>query len=273
MELQNKVAIVTGAGRGIGEGIAQAFAREGAKVVLVARTLSTVTEVATSITAAGGTALALAADVSNEAEVKAMVLATLEHFGAIDILVNNAGIEGLPAPVKDIPEEQWDKVMSINLKGAFLCSKAVIPTMITQQKGKIINISSVAARRISFSGSADYTASKYGLVGLSQHLAWELAEHHINVNTICPGLVLTSLAERVSTPELRDFLTKRLIPLGRFLNPNDIAETAVFLAGEHSSMITSQVWEVDGGFLSGYGEDLRPVIKKRMADMKASHHN
>jgi NAD(P)-dependent dehydrogenase (short-subunit alcohol dehydrogenase family) len=270
MELKDKTAIVTGAGRGIGEGIALALAREGANIVALARRLEGITDVAKRIESQGGKALPLSADVSKKADMEAMVEATLKKFGTIDILVNNAGIEAPPSQVVDLSEEQWDRVLSINLKGVFLCCRAVIPTMIKNNKGKIVNISSLAGKRMSFFGSADYTASKYGLVGFGHHLAWELAEYKINVNTICPGAVLTPLAEESSTPELRNMLTRRLIPLGRFGTPEDIAEAVVFLASERSNWITGQALDVDGGTLTGYGEDLRPVVKKRIADMKAA---
>jgi NAD(P)-dependent dehydrogenase (short-subunit alcohol dehydrogenase family) len=270
MELKDKTAIVTGAGRGIGEGIALALAREGANVVLIARRLEGITDVAKRIEGKGGKALPFSADVSKMAEIERMVEATLKQFGTIDILINNAGIEAPPCQVVDLSEEQWERVLSINLKGVFLCCKAVVPTMIKNQSGKIVNIASLAGRRMSFFGSADYTASKYGLVGFGHHLAWELAEFKINVNTICPGAVLTPLAEESSTPELRATLTKRLIPLGRFGTPEDIAEAVVFLTSERSNWITGQALEVDGGTMTGYGEDLRAVVKKRMADMKSA---
>jgi NAD(P)-dependent dehydrogenase (short-subunit alcohol dehydrogenase family) len=270
MELKNKTAIVTGAGRGIGEGIALTLAREGANVVLLARRLEGIEDVAKRIEALGAKALAVSTDVSKKAEVESMVEATLKQFGTIDILVNNAGIEAPPSQVVDLSEEQWDRVLSINLKGAFICCKAVIPTMIKNNSGKIVNIASLAGRRMSFFGSADYTASKYGLVGFGHHLAWELAEYKINVNTICPGAVITPLAEESSTPELRAMLTKRLIPLGRFGTPEDIAEAVLYFVSERSNWVTGQVLEVDGGTMTGYGEDLRAVVKKRMADMKGA---
>jgi NAD(P)-dependent dehydrogenase (short-subunit alcohol dehydrogenase family) len=270
MELRDKTAIVTGAGRGIGEGIALVLAREGANVVLTARKMEEIAAVAKKIEVGGGKALPVVADSSKKADVLVMAEAAVKRFKGIDILVNNAGIEATPTQVVDLPEEQWDQVLSINLKGVFLCCQAVIPTMIENKKGKIVNIASLAARRMSFFGSADYTASKYGLAGFSHHLAWELAEYNINVNTICPGAVMTPLAEARSTPEFRAYVTKRLIPLGRFCTSEDIAEAVVFFASERSSMITGQLLDVDGGTLTGYGEDVRPLLKKRMADMKAS---
>jgi NAD(P)-dependent dehydrogenase (short-subunit alcohol dehydrogenase family) len=216
MELQGKTAIVTGSGRGIGEGIALAFAREGARLVIVDMNLDDANNVAKNIAAKGGKAIAVKADVTKKDTLDAMVTATVKQFGAIDILVNNAGIDSKPVFTKDMPEADWDRVMAVNLKGPFLCCQAVIPTMITKKYGRIINISSDAGARMTFFGGSNYTASKYGLQGFSHHLAWELAEHNITVNVVQPGFVMTPLMERDSTPELRDLITKRFIPLGRF---------------------------------------------------------
>lgn len=270
MQLQGKTAIITGSARGIGEGVAVAFAREGANVVVNGLTAESCNETVQKITAAGGKAIGVGADVSQAADVEAMVAAAIKQFGGVDILVNNAGIESTPCLLHEMSEQQWDKVIGVNLKGVFLCCKAVLPAMIAKGKGKIINVASTAGIRMTFFGSADYTASKHGVTGITQHLAWEVADHHINVNEICPGGVLTPLMEKGSTPELRDKLTKRLIPLGRFCNLDDIAEAAVFLASDKSDMITGQLLAVDGGLLTGFGEDLRPIVRKRMADAKAA---
>jgi NAD(P)-dependent dehydrogenase (short-subunit alcohol dehydrogenase family) len=270
MQLQNKTAIITGSARGIGEGIAVAFAREGANVVVNGLTADSCTETVKKIVAAGGKAIGVGADVSKAADVDAMVRAAVEAFGGVDILVNNAGIESSPCLLHEMSEQQWDKVMGVNLKGVFLCCKAVLPGMIANGKGKIVNVASTAGIRMTFFGSADYTASKHGVTGITQHLAWEVADSHINVNEICPGGVLTPLMEKNTTPEFRDKLTKRLVPLGRFCNLDDIAEAAVFLASDKSDMITGQLLAVDGGLLTGFGEDLRPIVRKRMADAKAA---
>ncbi|MFO1398690.1 MAG: SDR family NAD(P)-dependent oxidoreductase [Burkholderiales bacterium] len=271
MELEGKVAIVTGAGRGIGEGIARVLAREGARVVVNNdRNRADAERVVEAITAAGGQAIAIRADVSRKSDVEALVAQTLAAFGTIDILVNNAGIEVPPSLVRDLPEAQWDRVLGVNLKGAFLCAQAVLPTMMANRRGKIVNIASTAAIRMSFFGSADYTASKHGIVGLTQHLAWEVADHRINVNAVCPGGVLTPLLEQNTTPEFRDGLTKRLVPLGRFCTIEEIGEVVSFLASSRADMITGQALAVDGGLLSGFGEDLRSVVRKRMVDAHAA---
>jgi NAD(P)-dependent dehydrogenase (short-subunit alcohol dehydrogenase family) len=270
MLLQGKTAIVTGSARGIGEGVAVAFAREGANVVVNGLTAADCNETVQTITDAGGKAIGVGADVSKAADVEAMVAAAIKQFGGVDILVNNAGIESTPTLLHEMTEAQWDKVTGVNLKGVFLCCKAVLPSMIAKGKGKIINVASTAGIRMTFFGSADYTASKHGVTGITQHLAWEVADHRINVNEICPGGVLTPLMEQGSTPEFRDKLIKRLVPLGRFCNLDDIAEAAVFLASDKSDMITGQLLAVDGGLLTGFGEDLRPIVRQRMAAAKAA---
>jgi NAD(P)-dependent dehydrogenase (short-subunit alcohol dehydrogenase family) len=269
MELDGKTAIVTGAGGGIGEGIAIVLAREKANVVVMDRTTAG-ESVVKEITATGGKAMSVLADVTDKASLDAMVATVIKRFGTIDILVNNAGIEAPPNLLVDLPEEQWDRVLGVNLKGVFLCCKAVLPTMIAKGKGRIINIGSTASIRMTFFGSVDYTVSKHGVAGLTQHLAWELADHHITVNTICPGGVSTPLMEKHTTSEFREMVTKRLIPLGRMCSIEEIGETASFLASDRAAMITGQLLAIDGGLLSGFGEDLRPIVRKRIADMKAA---
>jgi len=272
MELKGKTAIVTGSGRGIGEGIALVLAREGANVVVNTRAITKDTEgVVKKIEAMGGRAIAVAADVSKKAEVAAMAAATVKHFGAIDILVNNAGIESHPVLTMDLSEEAWDRVFNVNLKGTFLCCQAVIPQMMKQGKGRIVNIGSTASIRMTFFGSVEYTASKHGQAGLTQHLAWELADSNITVNTVCPGGVQTPLMEAGTTPEYRAMTIKRLVPLGRFTTIEEIGEVVSFLASDRAAMITGQMIAVDGGLLTGFGEDLRAVVRKRMEDLKVAH--
>ena len=269
MELKGKTAIVTGSGRGIGEGIALVLAREGAAVVLTARKMDEIAAVARKIESRGGKAMPFTADSAKKADVQAMAAATVKRFGAIDILVNNAGIEGTPCLTKDLSEEQWDRVLGVNLKGVFLCCQAVIPQMMKQKKGRIVNIASTAGIRMTFFGSLDYTVSKHGVTGLNQHLAWELADSNITVNTVCPGGVQTPLMEATTTPEYREMTVRRLVPLGRFTTIEEIGEAVSFLASDRAAMITGQMLAVDGGLLTGFGEDLRAVVRKRMQAMKA----
>lgn len=266
MELKDKVAIVTGSGRGIGEGIAMVLAREGARLGIVDMNIDDANNVVRKIEAGGGKAIAMRTNVSKKADVQAMAEATVKAFGAIDILVNNAGIESGPCYTKDLSEEDWDRIMAVNLKGPFLCCQAVIPTMIAQKSGRIINISSVAGHRMTFFGASNYTASKYGLQGFTHHLAYELAEHNITVNVVQPGFVMTPLMEQGSTPELRDFITKRFIPLGRFCNIQDLGEMVSFLASDRAALVTNQEVQVEGGITAGWGEDLRPILHKRIEE-------
>ena len=269
MELKGKTAIVTGSARGIGEGIALVLAREGANVVVNSRKVKECAAVVQKIEAMGGKALPVGADVSKKAEVAAMVEATVNHFGALDILVNNAGIEGHPCLAKDLTEEQWDRVLGINLKGVFLCCQAVIPQMMKQGGGRIVNISSTAGIRMTFFGSLEYTVSKHGVTGLTNHLAWELADSHITVNTVCPGGVHTPLMESATTPEYRAATVKRLVPLGRFSTIEEIGEAVSFFASDRAATVTGQLLAVDGGILTGFGEDLRPVVRKRMESLQS----
>lgn len=272
MELQGKTAIVTGGGRGIGEGISHVLAREGANVVVMGRHAREIDSVSRAIRECGGRALPVVADVTNWDSLEAMARTAVEHFGGVDILVNNAGIEGPPRLLADLPVEQWDQVLGVNLKGVFLCCKAVLPAMSARGGGRIINIGSIAGRRMTFFGSVDYTVSKYGVEGLTQHLAWELADRRITVNSVCPGGVVTPLMEENITVAYREMVTKRLVPLGRMCTMEEIGETVSFLASDRAAMITGQSLAVDGGTLSGWGEDLRPVIRKRMADLQAAGH-
>ncbi len=270
MELKGKTAIVTGSGRGIGAGIALVLAREGADIVINDLKKENCLETVAKIEAMGRRAIGVAADVSKKDQVTAMVAEAVDKLGSVDILVNNAGIESHPVLTKELTEASWDRVININLKGVFLCSQAVIPQMMKQNKGRIINVGSTASIRMTFFGSVEYTASKHGVAGLAQHLAWELADSNITVNTICPGGVLTPLMEQGTTPEFREMTVKRLIPLGRYTTIEEIGEVASFLASDRAAMITGQMVAVDGGLLTGFGEDMRPVVRKRMEEMKAA---
>lgn len=270
MELKGKTAIVTGAQRGIGEGIAVVLARKGANVIVNDLKVTREAEdVVRKITSLGGQASAIAADITQKDEVQAMVAATIKQFGSVDILVNNAGIEAPPGLTKDLREEQWDRVLAVNLKGAFLCCQAVIPQMMKQKHGRIVNIGSTAGVRMTFLGGIEYTCSKHGLVGLTNHLAWELADSKITINTICPGGVQTPLMEMTTTPEYRATIVNRLVPLGRFTTIEEIGEAVSFFASDQAAMITGQVLAVDGGMLAGFGEDLRAMVRNRMEAMKA----
>ncbi len=244
MKLKNKIAIVTGAGQGIGKGIALALAKEGAKVV-VSDISERVNDVVKEIEALGSQALAIKADVSNNQQTEEMAKETIKKFGRIDILVNNAGIFPFKSFL-EMKEDDWDKVLNINLKGVFNCTKAVTPTMAKQKYGKIINIASIAGTRVGYVGLTHYCASKAGIAGLTKALALELAPFKINVNAIAPGVIDTPGATSAMDEETRKGFTGT-VPLKRFGLPEDIANLVVFLASEESSYVTGECIVVDGG--------------------------
>jgi len=246
MELKDKVALVTGAGSGIGQAIAFRLAKAGARIIVNDLDAQSAEHTVEKLKDFGGQGLSFQADISNPDEVGSMVVEGVKRFGAIDILVNNAGIGGASMLVKDLPLEAWDRVLAVNLKGALNCCQAVIPMMTEKEWGKIVNIASLAASRMSKLGGADYTAAKYGLVGFSRHLAFELAVHGINVNVVCPGATLTPLVESKTTAEFRAAVAGQ-VPLNRWVLPQDIAEAVLFLASDCAAMITGVVLDVDGG--------------------------
>ncbi len=255
MRLKDKVAIITGGGRGLGRGIALRFAQEGAAVVLADRDAAASRQTAEEIKALGGRrVLALAVDVSRKAQVRRMVDETVGHFGGVDILVNNAGISKV-IPFLEATEEDWDRIMAVNLKGAFLCCQAVLPIMVKRGRGKIINMSSQSGKTGN-SWYAAYCASKFGLIGLTQSLAAEFAPQGITVNAICPGVIFTPLWEEqlpdyarkknLSPAQVKSYLEKR-IPLGRLGRVEDVANLAVFLASDEADYMTGQALNVTGG--------------------------
>lgn len=251
-KLDGKVALITGAGRGIGKGIALRFAAEGADIVVNA--LQNVTEMeatAAEVRALGREAIAVKADVSRKDEVEAMAKAAIDTFKKIDILVNNAGITR-PAPLTEMSEADWDSVLDVDLKGVFLCTQAVARHMIKEKYGKIINISSTAGFGAANEQRANYGAAKAGVIGLTKITAKALGKYGINVNAIAPGMIMTDIAKAGKTPaEYEAFVEdrKRVAILGRVGQVEDIAAAALFLASDESSFITAQVISVDGGRL------------------------
>ncbi|MDD4900740.1 MAG: SDR family NAD(P)-dependent oxidoreductase [Patescibacteria group bacterium] len=248
MSLKNKIAIVTGAGQGIGRGIALALAKEGAKVVVSDINLENCEKVAKEIKKLGAKALSVQCDVSRKAAVQQLFAKTAEGFGGLDILVNNAGIFPF-VPFKDMAEADWDKVMAVNLKSVFFCSQEAIKIM--PEQGRIINISSVAAF-IGFEGLVHYCSSKGGINAMIRALALELAPKKITVNAVAPGAIDTPGASQPDQPRTAAEAAKKqtvaMIPLARMGEPEDIANAVVFLASEKSSYITGQTIIVDGGW-------------------------
>ncbi|MFT9599202.1 3-oxoacyl-[acyl-carrier-protein] reductase [Mesobacillus sp.] len=246
MRLEGKVALVTGASRGIGREIAFELAREGASVAVnYAGSESKALEVVEEIKAMGRDAFAIQADVSNSESVTDMTKETIERFGKIDILVNNAGItkDNLLMRMK---ESEWDDVININLKGVFLCTKAVTRQMMKQRSGRIINISSIVG--VSGNpGQANYVAAKSGVIGLTKTSAKELSSRGITVNAVAPGFITTDMTDKLNEDVKTEMLKQ--IPLARFGEPKDIARTVIFLASEDSAYMTGQTLHVDGGMV------------------------
>lgn len=246
MHLDGKVTIVTGASRGIGRSVAIELAKLGAKVVInYAGNEAAAEEVKNIIVAAGGQAIVVKADVGNVEAVDAMVKETINTFGKIDILVNNAGItrDNLLMRMK---EEDWDAVMNINLKGVFVCTKAVSRIMMKQKSGKIINMTSVVGV-MGNAGQANYSAAKAGVIGFTKSMAKELASRGITVNAIAPGFINTDMTAVLSEQVKEDLADK--IPVGRLGSPEDVAAAVAFLASDLASYITGQTLNVDGGML------------------------
>ena len=248
MKLENKVAIVTGAGKGIGWGIAKVFSQEGAKVVIVDWDEEAGKKTAEEILQSGGDALFVHCDVSNEEQVKAMVQATLDKYGRIDVLVNNAGV-GVYLAVLEATSEDWDHCLAVNLKGVFLCSKYAIPHMQAVGKGAIVNISSVHSHA-TVNGVAPYAASKGGITALTRNMAIDYGPA-IRVNAIAPGWVLTPLIQSIfdgyDDPAEQQRLVEQRQVMKRIGQPEDIGHAAAFLASDEASFITGTQLFVDGG--------------------------
>ena len=242
-----KVAIVTGAGRGIGRAIAVAFAAEGASVVVGDVNADNAGVTSRQIRETGQDALAVQVDVSKAGDVARLIKATLKQFNTIDILVNNAGVLR-PTRLEEISEEEWDTVMGTNVKGVFLCTRAVLPTMKAKGGGKIVNMASIAGRSTSTWGGAHYTTAKAAVLGLTRHTAREMAPYHINVNSLSPGSIDTDMARENFTPEQRA-AEAATIPLGRFGSPEDVAQLVLFLASDEASYITGATVDINGGSL------------------------
>jgi 3-oxoacyl-[acyl-carrier protein] reductase len=241
--LKDKVAIVTGASRGIGRAIALKMAACGAKVVVSARSTEALESLVNEICQKGGEALSVPSDISSSADVERLFDAAVEAFGRVDILVNNAGItrDNLLVRMKDA---DWDAVLDTNLKGAFLCSRAAAKIMSKQRVGRMINISSVVGE-MGNAGQANYCASKAGLIGLTKSVARELSKRNVTVNAVTPGFIVTEMTEGLNDKVKENLLEQ--IPLGRFGEADDIVSAVLFLASDQAAYITGQVLGVNGG--------------------------
>jgi 3-oxoacyl-[acyl-carrier protein] reductase len=243
-----KVAIVTGAGRGMGRATALTLAGEGATVIVNDIRPELAEATVEEIFANGGQAMVSIADVSDEAQVQAMVSQTVDGHGAVDILVNNAGILRTTSPIETIPIEEWDLVMKVNIRSVFLCTQAVLPIMKAQRSGKIVNVSSSAGRSTSTFGGAHYTTSKAAVLGLTRHTAREAAPFGVNVNAVAPGSMDTEMVRELATPEHIE-RERRGIPLRRLGTAQDEANLVAFLCSEDSSFITGATIDINGGEL------------------------
>ena len=251
MRFKEKIAIVTGGSKGLGKVIAKQLVQEGAVVIINGRDMKVVDQATQEIREIGGQITGIQADVTNSRDVQAMIDKVLEDHSKIDILINNAAVFAESVRIMDLEEEEWDRLMTTNLKGIFLCAKAVIKPMIKQKSGKIVNMTSFTGKtgRVVYStfGSATkahYCASKAGIISLTKSLAYELAPHNINVNGVAAGSVAPE-----GTPEAKQQMIIPLVPLGRMGTSEDVSAATLFLASEESSFITGEILDVNGGTL------------------------
>ena len=242
MKLEGKVAIVTGGGRGIGRAIAETFAREGAKLVVAARTEREIKDVAQRIGEHGGEAISVVTDIAREGDVERLVEGTIGAFGQVDILVNNAAVNHPPIDIVDMEPDSWRLVTDVNLNGPFLCAHSVLPHMIGRKSGTIINVSTIGARK-GGRGRGAYRAAKAGLINFTESLASEVYEHGISVNCICPG--------GVDTEMMREITHGRVPP--NLMRPEEIANVALFLASDESSAVTGTAIDAFGASNPAFG--------------------
>ena len=246
-ELAGRVAMVTGAGQGMGRAVAARLAAGGASVVVNDLNPESAERTARALMDAGHEAISIAGDVSRPEDVQEMFGAAIERFGALHVLVNNAGVL-YPTSVEQIAPEEWDLVVAVNLTGTFLCSQAAIGPMREAGWGRIVNFSSTAGKNVSTVGGAHYTAAKAGVLGFTRHLAKEVAGYGITVNAVCPGLIDTEMVRAVISPERADAYASSF-PIERLGQPGEVAELVAFLASDKASYITGASLDINGGDL------------------------
>ena len=246
--IEGKVAIVTGAGRGMGREVARKLVDLGVNVVINDVSLEDAKSSIEDISNSGNNEMfAIDGDITNKNDVDNLILKTSEKFGGIDILVNNAGVLR-PTKVIDIEEEEWDWVVNVNLKGTYLCSRAVLPSMMSRGWGRIVNFSSTAGKNISTVGGAHYTAAKAGILGFTRHLAKEAAQFGITVNSVCPGLIATEMVlSTINEAQIKSYESS--FPISRMGQPYEVADLVAFLASNKASYITGASLDINGGDL------------------------
>lgn len=249
-EMKGKVALVTGAGSGIGRATAILFSRRGAKVIVADIVPAGGSETVRMIQQEGGEAIFISADVSNAEQVRTMIDKAVKTYGRLDYAVNNAGMEAQPAPTADCAEADFDRTVAVNLRGTFLCMKYEIQQMLKQGKGAIVNTSSMAGM-VGVAGMPAYTAAKHGIIGLTRTAALEYARAGIRVNAVCPGATRTPMVAQIiaAMPEIGKDMEENH-PLGRIAEPPEIAEAIVWLCSDSASFVTGHALAVDGGLLA-----------------------
>jgi NAD(P)-dependent dehydrogenase (short-subunit alcohol dehydrogenase family) len=246
-QLTGRVALVTGAGQGMGRAVAVMLAERGAKVAVNDVSQESAAAALTELQSLGADAIAVPGDVTNAESVRGMVAQAVEAWGGVHILINNAGVLR-PTKIADIPEAEWDWVIAVNLKGTFLCSQAVLPSMREAGWGRIVNFSSTAGKNVSTVGGAHYTAAKAGILGFTRHMAKEVAQYGITVNSVCPGLIDTEMV-RATIDDERVKAYERNFPISRLGRPEEVAELVVFLASDRAAYITGASLDINGGDL------------------------
>ena len=246
-KLDGKIALITGAGSGMGRAMALEFAREGARIVAVDLNLDSVRRVETEV-GGGEKCLALGGDVSNGKSVAEFCKKAVDAMGRVDILVNNAGILDNYAPVTETSEELWDRIIGVNLKGMYLVCHALLPAMVERKSGVVVNVASIAGL-VAGAGGAAYTSSKHGVIGFTRQLAFDYGKHGIRANSICPGAVETGMTKEILTADNMAVMESiRSVPAGRHAQPEEIAKLGLYLASEDSSFVHGAAFVIDGGW-------------------------
>jgi 3-oxoacyl-[acyl-carrier protein] reductase len=242
--MQGKVAIVTGAARGIGKAVAEELARRGAAVAVADLDAGTADQVAASLRQAGHKAIAVQVNVADRSSVESLIETTVAQLGRLDVLVNNAGIAGKAAPITEQTEEDWDRMMDVDLKSVFLCSQAALKPMLAQGSGSIVNVASIAGKEGN-PNMVPYSTAKAGVIGLTKSLAKEVAQQGVRVNAVSPAVIATEILEQL-TPQQVEYMCSK-IPMGRPGQPSEVAAVVAFLASDESSFVTAQCYDVSGG--------------------------